>query len=281
MVDQISFSGPFKFVNGVMFCFRPAQKDFIEVRLGIKLKTEPCPPSALDLLTFRERRISLMRSAEFSEEDRARLLQPLIDQLKRDLDANINDSEVLFEILAATYEQQTAYGCYYNVKDLQYVNSTAIIFDAINAPSMGSTKNESIYLTATNRSKLGAEAYLAYFKDDPPKFRIFDWSYPGGYFALCSPHDALSEYIHTRNVDGKDYETLSIVNSTRRRPDNHWVNEVLLFNAKYNVYDFIYSNSFPADHAGYYKWGPIIETSAEMSFYTNSIGFFDAYIMQD
>jgi hypothetical protein len=57
---------------------------------------------------------------------------------------------------------------------------------------------------------------------------------------------------------------------------------VLLFNERTQIYDLIYSSSYPQPAGEDLKaWGPIVETFEHFPYPTPSMGFFDAQIMQD
>jgi len=284
--DQ-EFLGPFKFENGAMLCFRPQVNDYtpvVDIREAIKAKTEKCPVTKEDELAFYRQRLSLAESADVADCDRKHFLESLKELAPElFLDANAK-SPSEFSAPGGKVRNRVGYAIFYRTNALEFMNASALFFNIVSVPNAGDPKNLWLYLTATNRSVKGVEVLLYYKSADDSRLGIFDWSKKQDLWGFCLPHNALVDYLTTHTVNGQEYQTIYLVNSTRRLPGNIWTNEVLIYNKTTNFYDFIYSSTYPAlwsDQGVYKWWGPMVEIRPPFPYRTNAIGFFEARLMQD
>lgn len=275
------YPGPFKFQNGTMLCFRPQEKDYIPVYDARKeLNSEKCPRDNKQALDFYQRRIRLIESAEIAADEKKYLLQSLESRLESSSTADSLEFAKSPRLLFSG----NAYAAFYNRNSLSFTDSTALFYDLTSVVNVGDA-NKQLYLTASNRSRHGVEVLLYYINNDGSRLAIVDWGIDYGkmVWALCLPHEALSDYVKKRDFEGHQYETMSVVNSTRRSSKPKWTNEVLLYNEKTQRYDLIYGSEYeldPSQEGHYLFWGPMIEV-ADFPYTTREIGFFDVYIMQD
>src|SRR5215470_5894021 len=77
----------------------------------------------------------------------------------------------------------------------------------------GGNVNTWLYLTATNRSGLGVEAFVSYNGQDNPHFRVFDWARSDPW-QTDVPFTSLDNYITTISAHGNQYPVLPVWNST-------------------------------------------------------------------
>jgi hypothetical protein len=128
------------------------------------------------------------------------------------------------------------------------------------------------------------EALVAYYLQNDFSFRVFDWARgEANGWQVYMPYYTLSNYLTTINVNGINYQALTIYNSTKITgvvdPAYQWKNAVFLLNYSTGNYDTIYHYSYPASIAaqktGSLSWGPIFETFPGGYSNLNPMGFYE------
>jgi len=93
----------------------------------------------------------------------------------------------------------------------------------------GGNVNTWLYITATNRSGLGVEAFVSYYGQDTPHFRVYDWARTDSW-QIDIPFTALDNYLTTMTAHGALYPVLSVWNGTWSIDTNRYRNQALLYN---------------------------------------------------
>lgn len=133
-----------------------------------------------------------------------------------------------------------------------------------------------LYLTATNRSGMGVEAFVSYNGQNDTHFRVFDWSRPDHWQTDC-PFSALGNYLRTESAHGHPYQVLPVWNSTWLLSGSTWRNQALLYNHVRGGWDLLYEHDYTATDAQQKtvwvgSWGPIVETFQPAYDHTNQMG---------
>lgn len=142
----------------------------------------------------------------------------------------------------------------------------------------GGNVNTWLYLTATNRSGLGIEAFVAYNGQGTPHFRVFDWArYPSAPWQTDILFTSLGNYLTTMSAHGHPYPVLPVWNSTWLIGANKYRNQALLYNHARGGWDLIYQYDYAAtdtqQKTGWVgSWGPIVETFQPLYSHTNPMG---------
>jgi hypothetical protein len=277
MPDQHDYPGPFRCTNGEVFCYWPENGTYIKVidaRDAILKKAEKCPGESQKEAFYAHR----IKWAELAaKHDRTLSSSELASRAQS---GTPGEALPCVSLPHSGTGGDVGYGLIYRYDKLTFQNSTALFYYATSAPKITDPRNKWLYLTATNHSPKGVEAFLYYRGNDESRFAIVDWSIEK--WVLCLPHDALVEYVKNKTVGGQQYQTIYIVNSTRRVAATSWTNEVLLYNEKTKYYDLIYSSKYGLSGGEEpWHWGPIVETFDKFPYPTSDLGFFDAQIMQD
>lgn len=159
------------------------------------------------------------------------------------------------------------YGVFYNPAfKTNFVTGTAICWDIICPNPPGGNVNTFLYLTATNRSALGVEAFISYDGQNQTFFKVFDWArYPVAPWQTNIPFASLGNYLRTESAHGNSYQTIMLINLTVQTNTNQWSNQVWLWNQAASRWDLVYQYGYPATLAqqttGWVgSWGPIVET---------------------
>lgn len=159
------------------------------------------------------------------------------------------------------------YGAFYSPAfKTNFFTGTSISWEIICPnPPAGNVDNW-LYLTATNRSAKGVEAFVAYHGQDDTSFNVFDWA-RGDNDRLRPPipFASLTPYLGTETVNGVPFQVLPVQNTTFESADGQWVNQVWLLNIAGNQWTLVYQFEYPAtlaeQTAGWVgTWGPIVET---------------------
>jgi hypothetical protein len=143
-------------------------------------------------------------------------------------------------------------------------HGTSMAFDIVCPTPPGGNVNTWLYLTATNRSGLGVEAFVAYNGQGSVAFEVFDWA-RSDHWQTNVPFSQLGNYLTTDSVHGAAYQVLPIWNSTWMINETTWRNQALLYNHVRGGWDLIYQYDYQATDAqqktGWVgSWGPIVET---------------------
>ncbi|MGE8165984.1 hypothetical protein ACQKRQ_38315 [Paraburkholderia sp. NPDC080076] len=155
-------------------------------------------------------------------------------------------------------------------------NGTSMAFDAVCPQPPGGNVSTFLYLTATNRSGLGVEAFVSYNGQNDTHFRVFDWS-RSDHWQTDTPFSQLSNYLTTVSADGHPYPVLPIWNSSWKLNNTTYRNQVLLYNHVRGGWDLVYQHDYAATDAqqktGWIgSWGPIVETFQSTYSHTNPMG---------
>jgi len=140
----------------------------------------------------------------------------------------------------------------------------------------GGNVNTWLYLTATNRSGLGVEAFVSYNGQGTPHFMVFDWA-RSDHWQTDIPFTSLGNYLMTATAHGHPYQVLPVWNSTWLIGTNRYRNQALLYNHVRGGWDLMYQYDYTATDAqqktGWIgSWGPIVETFQSPYINTNPMG---------
>ena len=273
---------PFKSEDGQTLVLQPDTNEYVPVndlREQWAHDSESFPSTKEQRQAFYQQRIRLVESSEISEDRRATLLE----RLKSSLQAE--ESEPAEAPDHGPVPGGVGWGAYYRDGLLEFNEYSVLYYKIVTIPDIGNAANDWLYLTSTNRAPKGVEAYVAYRGQDEPMFNIFDWSKEDeARFALSRPYAWLDDYLILHPAGDSHYETVQVVNSTRRIAGTKWSNEVMVYRQNTNVYDLVYSSEYdldPQEETDFLWWGPIVETFPPFPFSINNIGFFDAQLLQD
>jgi hypothetical protein len=156
---------------------------------------------------------------------------------------------------------------FYNASfKINWNTGTAIYWEIICPNPPGGNVNTYLYLTATNRSAKGVEAFIAYNGQNQTFFKVFDWAqYPANPWQTNIPFANLASYLRTESAHGNPYQVLPLMNVTSQSGANYWYNQVWLWNHDANRWDLAYQYGYSASLADQQtgwigSWGPIVET---------------------
>ncbi len=143
-------------------------------------------------------------------------------------------------------------------------HGTSFAFDIVCPTPPGGNVNTWLYLTATNRSGLGVEAFVAYNGQSSVAFEVFDWA-RSDHWQTNVPFAQLGNYLRTESAHGAAHQVLPVWNSTWMISETTWRNQALLYNHVRGGWDLIYQYDYPATDAqqktGWVgSWAPIVET---------------------
>lgn len=171
------------------------------------------------------------------------------------------------------------YGVFYNDNFKQAWDAgTAIAYDLICPQAPGGNVDTWLYLTTTNRSAYGVEAFVSYYAQDEPLFKVFDWAQANSNpWQVALPFSALGAYLFPRAQSGKAPQVLSIENATYLLGGQSWRNEVHLYNYLRHGWDLVYQYDYWADpwsqkNNWIGSWAPIVETFQAQYSGTNPLG---------
>jgi hypothetical protein len=171
------------------------------------------------------------------------------------------------------------YGVFYNDAYKQaWSTGTATSYDLICPQAPGGNVDTWLYLTTTNRAAYGVEAFVSYYGQDEPLFKIFDWAQAGtNPWQIMLPFSQLGAYLFPPARSGMAPQVLSIKNATFLLGGQFWRNEVHLYNYLRHGWDLIYQYDYWADiwsqkNNWIGSWGPIVETFQPFYTGTNPLG---------
>jgi hypothetical protein len=178
------------------------------------------------------------------------------------------------------------YGMFYNSPfKANWATGTAIYWEIICPTPPGGNVNTYLYLTATNRSAKGVEAFIAYNGQNQTFLKVFDWArIPAAPWQTNVPFANLASYVRTESAHGHPYQVLPLLNITYQSAANHWYNQVWLWNHAANGWDLIYQFDYPATLADQQtgwvgSWAPIVETFQNPYQGTNPIGALNTQVI--
>jgi len=97
------------------------------------------------------------------------------------------------------------YGVFYNPAfKTGWGHGTALAFDIVCPTPPGGNVNTWLYLTATNRSAMGVEAFISYNGQNDTHFRVFDWA-RSDQWQTDIPLSGLSNYLTMESAHGHPY----------------------------------------------------------------------------
>lgn len=171
------------------------------------------------------------------------------------------------------------YGVFYQAPyKTGFATGTSIVWDIVCPAIPGGSVSDWLYITATNRSALGVEAFVAYHGQNDTTFNVFDWARADNdHWQLHIPFAELPEYLSAKVANGTELPVLSLVNTTTKTGDGTWTNTVALWNKRTEqwdkVYNFEYASSLAQQLDGWVgSWGPIVETFEDSYEGTNNLG---------
>lgn len=275
----------FKLQDGNRLAFHPEANIYLPVndaREKSKIVSDQHPLSYEAKKAFYQQRLKRVEASKLPGERKNQLLTRLQNSLKEaesKADVGVPPS--------APKPEGRGFGVFYRENELTYETSSTLFYRIVAVPDVGTDLSEWLYLTSTNHSPRGTEAYISYEKRLNPTFSVFDWSkLEGEQWVVCKPYSELSNYLMTFTVSNHEYPTIYVMNNTRKKPGtaSTWINEVMLLNKVTNAYDFVYSSEYPlpASEVGNgLDWGPIVESVPPGLTETNRIGFFNATLLLD
>lgn len=169
------------------------------------------------------------------------------------------------------------YGFFYTTAfKAAWGHGTSMACDFVCPSPPGGNVNTWLYLTATNRSGLGVEAFVAYNAQNVPHFRVFDWA-RNDHWQTDIPFTSLGNYLTQGSAHGHPYPVLPVWNNTWLIAAGRYRNQALLYNHVRGGWDLIYQYDYDATDAqqktGWVgSWGPIVETFQSPYSHTQPMG---------
>jgi len=156
-------------------------------------------------------------------------------------------------------------------------HGTSFAFDIVCPTPPGGNISTYLYLTATNRSGLGVEAFLSYDGQNDTHFRVYDWARTSAPWQTDIPLSGLGNYLRTDSAHGHPYQALPVWNSTWRINSTSYRNQALLYNHVRGGWDLVYQYDYAAtdtqQKTGWVgSWSAIVETFQPMYNHTNPVG---------
>ena len=176
------------------------------------------------------------------------------------------------------------YGAFYkDAFKTAFQTGTSISWKIVCSTPPGGNVSDWLYLTATNRSSLGVEAFVSYHGQNETTFNVFDWARPGDEWQTHILFADLGEYLSTEASHGEDFQILQVMNTTLESSPGAWSNQVHLWNFPQSRWDLVYQFDYAADLAkqttGWVgSWGPIVETFQDAYSGTSPMGALDASV---
>src|SRR5215208_4228727 len=157
-----------------------------------------------------------------------------------------------------------------------FAQGTSLYFEIVCPTSPGGNVNTWLYLTGMNRAGRSIEAFVSYFAQTEPHFKVYDWARTD-HWQTDIPFANLGSYLGTTSAHGTSYQTLGVWNSTYQISSTQWRNEALLWNRAAGRWDLFYRYDYTgtqAEQTGGWigSWGPIVETFQSPYVNTNRFG---------
>lgn len=178
------------------------------------------------------------------------------------------------------------WGVFYN-QDFKtaFATGTAISFEIVCPVPPGGNVSDWLYLTATNRSGLGVEAFVAYHGQNDITFNVFDWARPNDNdkWQRHVAFDSIGAYLYKDSANGESFQVLRVMNTTVETSPGNWSNEVQLWNHDLSqwvrTYQFEYPATLEQQTSGWVgSWGPILETFQDAYSGTSPMGALKASV---
>ncbi len=157
------------------------------------------------------------------------------------------------------------YGMFYtNAFRTAFARGTSFYYEIVCPHQPAGNVTTWLYLTATNRSQKGVEAFVSYNGQNETRFKVFDWARSDNWQTNISFAN-LGDYLRGIVSHGWGLQALLVWNRTVEIGSNRWRNEVLLHNRAANRWDLTYRYDYDSTTAeqtsGFVgSWGPIVET---------------------
>ena len=178
------------------------------------------------------------------------------------------------------------YGVFYNAAfKTNFATGTAISWEIVCPNPPGGNVNTWLYLTATNRSAKGVEAFVAYQGQQEFTFNIYDWALPEqNRWQPAVPFANLKQYWGAESPHGTECKVIALINSTYQQAPGTWANEVRLLSVQDQQWHLVYQNLYPAtlqdQTTGFVgSWAPIVETFQDVYSGTQPMGALKARIV--
>lgn len=156
-------------------------------------------------------------------------------------------------------------------------------YNIICPATVGGDVNSFLYLTATYRAAKGVEAFISYYAQENPYFKVYDWAKPeSDRWQVALSYSDLSDYLLTKTIGGASRQCISVQNNTVQVSSTQLANYVWLYNSTTETYDQIYTYTATLSDqrdSHYGSWGPIVETFQDAyESDTNIIGFYHTHL---
>ena len=205
-----------------------------------------------------------------------------VKQLMNALEPKVKkiDPKKLQKALTQPVPGGVGYGFFYTAAyKVAWGRGTEIAVEFVCPTPPGGNVNTFLYLTATNRSALGVEAFVSYNGQGNTHFRVFDWARTD-HWQTDIPFTSMASYLVTISgpeTHGHPYQVLYVWNNTALIGTNRYANAVHLYNHVRQSWDLVYQYEYTATDAqqktGFVgSWGPIVETFQPTYIHTNQMG---------
>jgi len=205
-----------------------------------------------------------------------------VKQLMNALEPKVKkiDPKKLQKALTQPVPGGVGYGFFYTAAyKVAWGKGTEIAVEFVCPTPPGGNVNTFLYLTATNRSALGVEAFVSYNGQGNTHFRVFDWARTD-HWQTDIPFTSMASYLVTISgpeTHGHPYQVLYVWNNTALIGTNRYANAVHLYNHVRQSWDLVYQYEYTATDAqqktGFVgSWGPIVETFQPTYIHTNQMG---------
>jgi hypothetical protein len=178
------------------------------------------------------------------------------------------------------------YGVFYNSAfKASFATGTAISWEIVCPTTPGGNVNTWLYVTATNRSAKGVEAFVAYEGQNAFSFNIFDWARPEQErWRPATPFANLGAYLGTESAHGSQCQVIALINTTYQQSPGNWANEVRLLDVQANqwhlIYQYLYQASLQDQTSGWVgSWAPIVETFQDAYSGTSLMGALNTQVL--
>jgi hypothetical protein len=192
---------------------------------------------------------------------------------------------------AANDGRSRSIGFWYIEGQLEFANATASRHVIVFPDTVGGDFSSFLYLTSTNRSEKGTESHIAYVRQEPPQFFVYDWSLnKNERLARRVLISKMGKYVFPVSTQGFQRNGILVLNETRLLEGTIWANCVHLgvhADGKLHHFDTVYSNRYELDcnleqqHRCNGYWGPEVEYFQDFTRPINAMGFTGCWLIQD
>lgn len=181
------------------------------------------------------------------------------------------------------------FGYWFTDAALFWTDSVVLDYFIVTPDRVGGNMDYFLYLTSSNRSNLGTEAFISYYGQNEATFKVYDWARTDHWQTSINLPTSNPHYLtERRNERGQLQKMCRVSNATLYLGfdgiQHQWRNEVQLFNFDLNDWDLIYQydystatkeeNTFQSGEF-FGSWGPIVEIWTDEGSYDglNVVGF--------